>query len=389
MPLPSYFKKHEMKTILVLSYTFTPYNTQATLHFESAFWALYLPTSINRELSDVWQSYVGQRLFWETGLVTGFIGRPLVVQDRNIHPMLDKAAIKGTSSRIRKLINFLGSWRGKENTLDKRIEELWYALEQNNLVDHNDVKMMCLWLQSLTKVSYQFPSMVSLNSIPKYTTYDTGVLDSTIGKIFPHDFQANWYTVKRNMAEYDDTTCHLNPQSNSLTFWTSDIHFATQLDQPSLLGSLGHKVQLAIAMRFNRNPFVFSMKGMHLYDRLSDVMKERFARVGSQNERITEKMVIDNFEFYKNDSVNASVDAFMCLYQPGICELWMPFNKTIVFIPAHRYNMGRCTIERTKRLNEHLHMLVNANHPKLVISESSKYDLEYLRHYTGLEVLPL
>ena len=69
--------------------------------------------------------------------------------------------------------------------------------------------------------------------------------------------------------------------------------------------------------------------------------------------------------------------------------MWMPFNKMIVFIPAHHYNMGRCTIERTKQLNEHLHMLANASHPKHVISASSKYNLEYLRHYTGLEVLPL
>ena len=51
------------------------------------------------------------------------------------------------------------------------------------LVDHNDVMMVRLWLWSLTKISYQFPSMVSLNSIPKYTTYDTGVY-STLGKIF-------------------------------------------------------------------------------------------------------------------------------------------------------------------------------------------------------------
>ena len=57
----------------------------------------------------IYNNYVRQRLFWETGLVTGLIGRSLVVKDRNVHPMLDKAAIKGTSSRISKLINFLGS----------------------------------------------------------------------------------------------------------------------------------------------------------------------------------------------------------------------------------------------------------------------------------------
>ena len=389
MPFPFYFKPREMKTVLIPPYTLTPYNTRATLHFEAAFWALYLPTSVDRELSDIWRSYIAQRLFWETDNRVGFIGRPLMVQDQNIHPSLDKAAIKGTSSRIRSLINFLGSWRGKEATLDKYIEELWYALEQNNLVDHNDVEMVRMWLQDLTKVRYRFPSMVSQNSIPKYTPYETGYLDSTLAKIFPREFQAKRYTVKKNTPEYDNAICHSESPTDSLTFWTSDMHFATILDQPSILGSLGHKVHLAIVNRYDRNPFVWRMKGMHIYDRVSNVISKTFGRIEYQNNGITEKMIIDNFEFYKNDSVMASVDAFVCLYQPGMCEMWMPFNKTTIFLPAHRYNMGRCNINQTNRLNEHLYMIANASHPKHVIAASSKYDLEYLRHYTGLEVLPL
>ena len=391
MPLPFYFKKREMKTVLVPPYTLTPYNMRATLHFEVGFWALFLPTFVDKELSDIWRSYVAQRLFWETGLRVGFIGRPLVVQDRNIHTSLDKAAIRETSSRIRKLINFLGSWEGKESTFVKRIEELWFALERNSLINHEDLRMMCLWLRTLTDVRYQFPSMVSPNSISRrHAVLKTGVLDSTLARIFPHEYEPKRYTVRRNALEFDNTTCQLDSTTDSLTFWTSDFHFASQLDQPSLLGALGHKVLVAIAQKTGfRNPFVWKMKGMHLYDKVSDVITKNFHRVGCQNNAITEKMVMDNFEFYKNDSEFASVDVFLCQYQPGLCEMWMPFNKTTVFIPAHRYNMGRCTIQRTKRLNEHLYMLTNASHPKHIISASSKYDLEYLRHYTGLEVLPL
>ena len=67
----------------------------------------------------------------------------------------------------------------------------------------------------------------------------------------------------------------------------------------------------------------------------------------------------------------------------------MPFNKSIVFIPGHCYNVGRCTIEETNRLNEHLNTLASIEHPKHVILASSKYDLECLRRYTRLKVLPL
>ena len=387
MPFPFYFKKRKIKTVLVPPYTLTPYNTRATLHFEVGFWALFLPTSLDKELSDIWRSYIGQRLFWETGLRVGFIGRPLVVQDRNIHISLNKAAIRESSSRIRELINFLGSWEGKESTFVKHIEELWYALEQNNLVNYEDVRMVRLWLRTLTNIKYQFPSMVS---IPRHAVVKTGVLNSTLARIFPLEYEPKRYTVNRNAPEFDNTSCQVDSTIGSLTFWTADFHFASQLDQPSLLGMLGHKVLVAIAQKTGfRNPFVWKMKGMHLYDRVSGVIMKYFHRLGCQNNPITEKMVMDNFEFYKNDSKFASVDAFLCQYQPGLCELWMPFNKTTVFIPAHRYNMGRCTIQRTKRLNEHLYMLANASHPKHVISASSKYDLEYLRHYTGLKVLPL
>ena len=391
MPFPFYFKKREMKTVLVPPYTLTPYNMRATLHFEVGFWALFLPTSVDRELSDIWRSYIGQRLFWETGLRVGFIGRPLVVQDRNIHTSLDKAAIKKHSSKVRRLINFLRSWSRKENILIRHIKELWRALEQNGFISQKDVTMMHLWLQSLTKLKYKLPLMLSRNSVPEYTAHQkTGELSLTLAKIFPRKLKTERYTVRKNTPEYDDTICQLDSTTGSLTFWNSDIHFGTVLDQPSFLGELGHKVIVDFDhIHQNPNPHVWKMKGVLRYHRVSNVLRTNFCGVKDQNNAITESMIMENFNFYKKDSIISSVNAFLCLYQPGMCEMWMPFNKTLVFLPAHRYNMGRCTIEQTKRLNEHLYMLSNMTHPKHVISASSKYDLEYLRHYTGLEILPL
>ena len=394
MPFPFYFKRREMTTVLVPPYTLTPYNMQATLHFKAGFWALFLPTSLDSELSDIWRSYIGQRLFWEVGLRVGFIGRPLVVQERDIHISLGKASIKEKSVLHRKLINFLRSWRGNdsENTLTGRIKELWHALERNHFIGHEDDRMMHLWLQSLTKFGYQFPQLLFPNSVPESSNHKSGNLDSILANIFPHELQTeqNKYTARKNVPEYDDAVCQLDSITRSLTFWNSDIHFGSILDQPSFLGQLGHKVVIAVKhIHKNPNPFVWKMKGIHRYDRISNVLKKKFHDVEDQNNAIAERWIIDNFEFYKNDSKIAAVDAFLCLYQPGMCELWMPFNRTLVFLPAHRYNMGRCTIEQTNRLNEHLYMLSNMSHPKHVISASSKYDLEYLRHYTGLDVLPL
>ena len=323
MPFPFYFKRREMTTVLVPPYTLTPYNMQATLHFKAGFWALFLPTSLDSELSDIWRSYIGQRLFWEVGLRVGFIGCPLVVQERDIHISLDKASIKEKSVSHRKLINFLRSWRGNdsENTLTGRIKELWHALERNHFIGHKDGRMMHLWLQSLTKFGYQFPQLLSVfpNSVPESSNHKSGKLDSILANIFPHKLQIeqNKYTARKNVLEYDDAVCQLDSITQSLTFWNSDIHFGSILDQPSFLGQLGHKVVIAVKhIHKNPNPFVWKMKGIHRYDRISNVLKKKFHDVEDQNNTIAERWIIDNFEFYKNDSKIATVDAFLCLYQP-------------------------------------------------------------------------
>lgn len=277
MPLPFYFEKKEMTPVMVPPYTLTPYNKQATLHFEVGFWALYLPNTIDGELSDIWRSYIGQRLFWEADLRVGFIGRPLVVQDRNIHITVDKTAIKDGSDKIRQFITFLGSWRGQGNTLFERIEQLWLALFENKFVGHEDVKLVQLWLQNLMKTGYKFPEL-SNTAIPNPVYNSDQSFTTSVDKLFPKDGKMERYTVRENTPEYDNDVYQMDSTSDSLTFWNSDIHFATCLDQPSMLGELGHRVLIAIGQRDDyHNPFVFKLKGIHLYDRVSGVLRKCFS----------------------------------------------------------------------------------------------------------------
>ncbi|KAH3821862.1 hypothetical protein DPMN_123630 [Dreissena polymorpha] len=73
--------------------------------------------------------------------------------------------------------------------------------------------------------------------------------------------------------------------------------------------------------------------------------------------------------------------------------MWMPLNKTksLIIIAAHRYNLGRCSVERWSKLNDQLLELAvqsngseRVNH-KNVFAGASRYDYEYLKHYTGLK----
>ena len=329
-------------------------------------------------------SYIAERLFWEAGLRVGFTARPLVVQDQDIRitEYLSLSQLKA-SNRTKQLITFLSAWRGQEGTFIKRIRELWIALYRHKFVGYSEVKFAALWLKGLMSIGYQFPELKNvITSSPVYPSDIAWNIPS------PLKNEIERYTTRRNKYEYSDEVC--STSVSSLTFWNSDTHYGTRIDMSTFLGSLGHDVFEAVGKRQDFHPSVWKMPGVHLYDRLSTEITRYFPDFTGMNTRLEESMILDNFEFYKNDTQFCSVDAFYCLFPASLCEMWMPFNKTIIVIPAHRYSMGRCTREDFDRLNEHLRMLASMEHPKHVIAASSKYDMEYLRHYSGIrDVLPL
>ncbi len=53
--------------------TFAPFNSQNTLYFYDAFWALMLPATVTFRVCDIWRAYWAQRLLWEIGGNLGFI----------------------------------------------------------------------------------------------------------------------------------------------------------------------------------------------------------------------------------------------------------------------------------------------------------------------------
>ena len=362
MPRPFAFKRtDETRPLMIPTGVLTPYNAQATLHFESAFWALLLPITVHGRVSDIWRSYVAQTLFWDCDLQVGFISRPLVVHDRTEHSDLaDLDAERDLYMKSEHLVKFLGSWKATGTTLPERIEELWIALYERQYIELNDVELLQHWLQSLFQAGYTFPAL-RRKSLPM--------------PMYPQP-------IKRDNT--NDESCET---SQSLTFWTADLHDGTRMDMPSVLGNLGHKVILAGHKGTNMPyPVVGNVSGVSVYKRISDIIKTHYTTHSTQ---LTESMVERNFEFYKNDTQMSSVDAFMCSFPASMCELWMPFNKTIIYAPAHRYNLGRCSKEEFDRLNEHLYSLASSDNPYHIIAALSRYDEEYMRHYTGLSIAPL
>ncbi|CAF1315798.1 unnamed protein product [Adineta steineri] len=93
------------------------------------------------------------------------------------------------------------------------------------------------------------------------------------------------------------------------------------------------------------------------------------------------------YEVYKNDSEMNRVDIFMCFHPAGMCELFMPFNRTIIVIASTRYELGRHKKQQWIDLNNNLKII--ASNPRNIIAGNNLYDAEYIRYFTGIKAIVL
>ncbi len=70
--------------ILLRPGTWSPFNSQATLIHRKYFRTLYLPCHVPFRMTDIWRSFVAQKILWEDKEGVAFVG-PIVVQERNPH----------------------------------------------------------------------------------------------------------------------------------------------------------------------------------------------------------------------------------------------------------------------------------------------------------------
>ena len=85
-PLPIHFDKDE-KRVALGNGSWCPYNSQNTVHYAEAFPLLYLPAHCSFRMTDIWRSFVAQRIAWTCGWSILF-REATVRQDRNEHDLM-------------------------------------------------------------------------------------------------------------------------------------------------------------------------------------------------------------------------------------------------------------------------------------------------------------
>jgi hypothetical protein len=144
---------------------YTPYNAQATTHLINSFWGLYLPISVPGRVTDIWRSYIVQRLMKDVGLYLVY-SQPIVQHKRSPHDYLaDFTAEMDLYHKTAKLINHLDRWSSAKTNFSDRIMDLWVELFEHNYVGIEDVTAVREWLNVLISIGYKFPVLVDEASI--------------------------------------------------------------------------------------------------------------------------------------------------------------------------------------------------------------------------------
>lgn len=132
------------KKVVLSNGTWSPFNSQNTVWFKEAFPLMYLPSYCSFRMTDIWRSFIAQRIAWECGWEIMFES-PTVFQERNEHDLLtdfiDEIPGYINNSRICKMLRDLKLKKGKEYILENlidcyklMIEEGWIGKEEMQLV---------------------------------------------------------------------------------------------------------------------------------------------------------------------------------------------------------------------------------------------------------------
>jgi hypothetical protein len=159
-PLPISFQRQ--KSILIPPRSvYSPWNAQAVLVSNPAFFGLLLPVSVTGRVSDIWRSYITTRLLWETRHRIGF-SSSFVTQYRNPHShMVDFADEDDLYSRVDELLQALASWtsHGHETLETAYIDFVTKLVEEAAILGEAVLQLAKALVDDLKTIGYVWPTI--------------------------------------------------------------------------------------------------------------------------------------------------------------------------------------------------------------------------------------
>ena len=132
-----------------------PFNSQNTAWWPDAYPLLYLPAYCSFRMTDIWRSFVAQRIAWSNNWHLLFEG-PTVFQERNDHDLIrdfqDEVPGYLNNRRICEALEALPIRPGKEN-LGDNLRVCHEALVRLSLVGARELQLVEAWLEDVRELA--------------------------------------------------------------------------------------------------------------------------------------------------------------------------------------------------------------------------------------------
>jgi hypothetical protein len=150
-PLPYKFK--QAGDIALGAATWSPFNSQNTTWWRETFPLMYLPAYCSFRMTDIWRSFVAQRIAWENGWSVLFHSAT-VDQERNQHDLMKDFAdeVPGylQNENIQKILERMDIKSGVEN-IPEAMRLCYGRLIKEKVFDAREMDVLEAWLQDLNE----------------------------------------------------------------------------------------------------------------------------------------------------------------------------------------------------------------------------------------------
>jgi len=152
LPLPIIFNKAD--SIALGNNSFCPFNSQNTTWFKEAFPLLYLPSHCSFRMTDIWRSFVAQRIAWTCGWPILF-HQSTVWQERNDHNLMndfrDEISGYNNNAQIIKSLKALDLKEGIEN-IPGNMKLCYNILIDLGFVGQQEIILLDAWLNDINLI---------------------------------------------------------------------------------------------------------------------------------------------------------------------------------------------------------------------------------------------
>lgn len=149
LPLPVDFDVRD--PVLLSRGAWCPFNSQNTTWWPQAFPLLYLPTYCSFRMTDIWRSFVAQRICWANDWGISF-HKSTVFQERNEHNLLRdfEEEIPGylNNAKIRTTLEALDLPAGQDR-IPENVRACFRALVELGVVGQGELELLDAWLADL------------------------------------------------------------------------------------------------------------------------------------------------------------------------------------------------------------------------------------------------